>query len=987
MTGPVLTPLPTTITPSLSVPFTGIVGSFFDTNPSDNTSNLTATITWGDGHVTQGTIVQDPSVKGQFDVEGTNTYTVAGTYAVNIVIANRANQSTSIASTATVAAATFAATGTSFPATPGVPVSPSTVVANVIDTNPNATAKNLTAVINWGDGTSTTTGTANATNSPGSFTVTGTHTYASPSASGTYMVTVTIGDPNGPVTTATSTAYIASPLAASGTIVSATANLPLPANTVVANLIDTNSHANAQTIIALINWGDGQISQGTVNSTGVQGVYTVTGGHTYTGTIATGSYPVTVSISDPDGPTTKANSTAIIVPPLTGDGVLFVTTPGVALDPGTVLATFVDTNPVANANPSAIQATINWGDGQTSVGTVVPKGGTPSDYTYTVTGSHTYSPVSAAGSFKVTVTIYDPSQQQLSVTSTGIVKQYVSATNTTFSATVGQPLGGVTVATFTDSNPGANSTNITAVINWGDGQTSVGSVNNTGGDNYTVTGSHAYSSAGLLGLYPILVTIVDPSGQNTSVVSAAILAAPLSATGLNFTATVGQGFTNQPVATFYDANSKDAAGATAVINWGDGQSTPGTVSAYGPSGFYVVTGNHTYSSTNAQNSFPVSVTIDDSFGQTATTSATATVAAPTIAATGTTFSTEQAAIGVIVANFTDSNNGANAGNITAVINWGDGVSVVGSVNATGTPHVYTVSGIHPYAIPSTQGSYAVTVTIADPSGQTATVTSTALAVTPALSAVPVVVNFTEGTPPSTPVIVGYFFDTNTSATASSFTASINWNTGQSSPGTVTASSTSPGLFAVTGTYLYPAPGTYSIGITVQDNQGNSVEIPSAAIVAPNVALVSSNFAFTGELAPNAGNGIYASLGYTSTNRPTFSGTAVPFAIVQLYGVYWGVDAVQPLGEAVTNASGQWTLPVGPLATGTYTVSASVTPPGGYPITASLVNNGLVYIDMTPRNAKLSRAELLKAKMPRPVKPKIEPRHQRTPASVRVAKRT
>ena len=143
MTGPVLTPLPTTITPSLSVPFTGIVGSFFDTNPSDNTSNLTATITWGDGHVTQGTILQDPSVKGQFDVEGTNTYTVAGTYAVNIVIANTSNQSTTIASTATVAAATFVATGTSFPATPGVPITPSPVVANFIDTNPNATAKNL----------------------------------------------------------------------------------------------------------------------------------------------------------------------------------------------------------------------------------------------------------------------------------------------------------------------------------------------------------------------------------------------------------------------------------------------------------------------------------------------------------------------------------------------------------------------------------------------------------------------------------------------------------------------------------------------------------------------------------------------------------------------------------------------------------------------------------------------------------------------------
>jgi hypothetical protein len=950
VTGPVLTPQATTFMPSLSEPFTGIVGSFFDTDPSDNPSNLTATITWGDGHISTGTIVPQPNIPGYFEVQGTNTYTVAGTYAVNIVIANTSNQSTTIASTATVAAATFVATGTSFPATPGVPTPTSTVVANVIDTNPNATATSLTAVINWGDGTATTTGTVNATSSPDSFTVTGAHTYASPSASGSYNVTVTIGDPNGPSTMATSNAYVGSPLAASGTNDSATAGVALPANTVVANLIDTNTSASAQTIIALINWGDGQTSQGTVNSTAVRGVYTVTGGHTYTGPGVAGSYPVTVNISDPDGPTVKATGTAIIVPPLTGNGTLFVTTPGVPVGSSTILATFIDTNPVANANPPSIQATINWGDGQTSVGTVTPTGGTLAQMTYKVTGFHNYSPVTTASSFKVTVTINDPSQQQLSVTSTAIVKQYISATNTTFSATVGQQLANVKVASFSDSNPSANDTNITAVINWGDGQTSVGSVTSAGGDNYTVTGSHIYASSGVLGLFPILVTIVDLSGENTSVVSAAILAAPMSATGLNFTATVGQSFTNQPVATFYDANSNDAAGATAVINWGDGQSTLGTIDAYGPSGFYVVKGSHTYSSTNAKNSFAVGVTIDDSGGQTATTSGTATVAAPTIAATGTTFSTYQAALGAIVANFTDSNSAATATTIKAVINWGDGFSVVGSVE--GADGVYTVSGIHPYAIPSKKGSYAVTVTIVDPSGQTATVTSTALVVTPALSAVPLVVNFTEGTPPSSPVIVGYFFDTNASATASSFTASINWNTGQSSPGTVTASSAAPGLFAITGTYLYPAAGTYNIAIAVEDNQGNSTVIPSAAIVAPNVSLVTPNFAFTGELAPNAGNGNYVASGYTNTNRPTFSGTAVPFAIVQLYGMYWGVDAVQPLGEAVTNANGQWTLPVGPLATGTYTITATVTPPGGYPLAASLTNNGIFYIDMTPPRPKL-----------------------------------
>lgn len=244
VTGPVLTPLPTTITPQLSEPFTGFVGSFFDTDPSDNSGNVTATITWGDGHVSAGTIVAAPNVPGQFDVYGTNTYTVAGNYSVNILITNEAKLSTMISSTATVAAATFMATGTSFPATPGVPVPASTVVANVIDTNPNATAQNLTATINWGDGTATTTGMVNGTTSPGSFTVTGTHIYASASTSGSYSATVTIGDPDGPSTTATSTAYVASPLAASGVNIAAAAGVGLAPGTVVASVIDTNPKAS-----------------------------------------------------------------------------------------------------------------------------------------------------------------------------------------------------------------------------------------------------------------------------------------------------------------------------------------------------------------------------------------------------------------------------------------------------------------------------------------------------------------------------------------------------------------------------------------------------------------------------------------------------------------------------------------------------------------------------------------------------------------------
>lgn len=170
---------------------------------------------------------------------------------------------------------------------------------------------------------------------------------------------------------------------------------------------------------------------------------------------------------------------------------------------------------------------------------------------------------------------------------------------------------------------------------------------------------------------------------------------------------------------------------------------------------------------------------------------------------------------------------------------------------------------------------------------------------------------------------------------------------------MTVSLTTPGLFLVSGTYIYPTSGTYPLTISVQDNKGNSTTIASTAVVATNIATTPPNIGFWGALAPG-GNGPNASSGYTNTNRPTFSGSAVPFSIVQLYGKFWSVDGVEPLGEAVTNASGQWSLPVGPLATGTYTITATVTPPGGYPIAANLANNGLVFIDMAPKKTKVSK---------------------------------
>jgi hypothetical protein len=75
-----------TVKASQNVPFTGVVATFSDADPNGNAHDYTATINWGDGHLTNGTITANAS--GGFNVSGTNTYTRAGVFPLNVDIAD-----------------------------------------------------------------------------------------------------------------------------------------------------------------------------------------------------------------------------------------------------------------------------------------------------------------------------------------------------------------------------------------------------------------------------------------------------------------------------------------------------------------------------------------------------------------------------------------------------------------------------------------------------------------------------------------------------------------------------------------------------------------------------------------------------------------------------------------------------------------------------------------------------------------------------------
>lgn len=173
---------------------------------------------------------------------------------------------------------------------------------------------------------------------------------------------------------------------------SALEGVALPADTVIASFTDAVTTDSSAGFTAQIDWGDGTISAGTVR--GANGLFTVAGGHIYADE---GSFPLSVAITrtaDGAGITPVGTVVAAEADVLTPQGASFSGLVGQALT-DTNVANFIDDN-MANS-PSDFTASIDWGDGTIS-------GGTISFFidTFTVSGTHTYA---RAGTVPVTVTL------------------------------------------------------------------------------------------------------------------------------------------------------------------------------------------------------------------------------------------------------------------------------------------------------------------------------------------------------------------------------------------------------------------------------------------------------------------------------------------------------------------------------------------------------------------------------------------------------
>ncbi|MFO0970034.1 MAG: IPT/TIG domain-containing protein, partial [Gemmataceae bacterium] len=297
---------------------------------------------------------------------------------------------------------------------------------------------------------------------------------------------------------------------------------------------------------------------------------------------------------------------------LTGQDQTVSATANVELEAG-VVAIFTDPNNT-DLDPDLYECAIDWGDGETSAGTVVVN----EDDTFSVLGDHTYT---NAGTFTVSVKIANNNDQTIFVDSTANVSGDIAAAAEPLESDEVAQLSDAVIASFTDTYTGAAPEDYTVSIDWGDGNSSSGSVvaNESGG--FDVVASHEYGEPAW---FPITVTIDSVRDGHAVVLTQATIAdATITGSAADDATADEDSATEFTLATFTDDNPDSVAGDfSASIDWGDGSDPDEGTITQQEDGSYVVTGTHTYA---GPGDYEASVFTSDAGGSYANTTLTITV--------------------------------------------------------------------------------------------------------------------------------------------------------------------------------------------------------------------------------------------------------------------------------------------------------------------------------------------------------------------------
>ena len=425
-------------------PYTGTVGVpvAFDGSGSSDPDGSVVSYDWdfGDGN-------------GGSGVSPSHTYGTDGTFTVTLVVTDDAGATDSATTTATV---TQPANQPPV-ADPNGPYTGTVGVAVNFDGSGSSDPDGTIIAYDWdfGDGA---TGTG----------VTPSHAYA---VSGSYAVTLTVTDDAGVTDTATSTADI-SDVPQQAPV--ADANGPYSGTVGVALTFDGSGSSDPDGTIVAYDWdfGDGTAGTGATPT------------HSYA---STGSFTVTLTVTDDSGLSDTATSTADIAagpqPPVADPNGPYSGTVGVALN----------FDGSGSSDPDGTIVAYDWDFGDGTAGT----GATP---------THSYA---STGSFTVTLTVTDDSGLSDTATTTADISDVpqqapVADPNGPYTGTVGDPI------TF-DGSGSSDPDGTIVVYDWdfGDGTTGTGA-----------TPTHSHATAGT---YQVSLTVTDDEGvTDTGTTSATI---------------------------------------------------------------------------------------------------------------------------------------------------------------------------------------------------------------------------------------------------------------------------------------------------------------------------------------------------------------------------------------------------------------------------------------------------------------------------------
>lgn len=331
-----------------------------------------------------------------------------------------------------------------------------------------------------------------------------------------------------------------------------------------------------------------------------------------------------------------------------------------------------------------------------------------------------------------------------------------------------------------------------ATWNFGDGR---GTTFNLGSQALAAV-SHSYAADGT---YPVTLTLVDAHGNLATISHLVHVDEPPTA---SFTVPGGAAGSGQP--TTFDASASTEPDGTITgyaWNFGDGATATG------------VNPTHAYQTAGT---YPVTLTVTDSDGQTASTAQTLSVAGPTPSFSST------PALERTPVQFDGTASGDTTGaNITSITwNFGDGVTQSGTLQTT---HTY-----------STHGSYYVTLTLTDANGDTSSATQQIVVADEPPTATFATTTAAPGSGQATS------FDASASSDPDGTIAAYAWNFGDGATGS-----------GATPTHVFAGPGTYTVALTVTDSDNATATVtetvtvagPQSQFAAPAAALEGTSLSF------------------------------------------------------------------------------------------------------------------------------------------------